>query len=107
MRRAVAAPMSGGTTSAESLIRDAHLALNNAGVHMSPSKVSRLVRQFKHRVEANGYSFGEFLANAVVMNAEQRRCLLANPDIARVISYADPTGEVAVARVMLAGGGAA
>ena len=46
--------LSGGSTSAENLIRAAHTALNNAGVRMSASKVNRLVRQFMHRVEANG-----------------------------------------------------
>lgn len=96
----------GGSTSAETLIRDAHIALINAGVHMSPSKVSRLVRQYKQRVEANGYSFGEFLANAVVMSADQRRRVMVDPAVARVISYADPTGESAVTNVMRAAGGA-
>jgi hypothetical protein len=66
---------------------------------MSPSKVSRLVREFKHRVEQNGFPFEEFLVNAVQVTAEQRRRLAANPDIAKVIRYADPTGETAVRNV--------
>ena len=103
--RPLPALATGGSTSAETLIRDAHTALSNAGIGMSPSKVSRIVRQFKHRVEANGFTFGQFLANAVVMNAEQRRRVLADPAIARVISYADPTGEAAVANVIRANGG--
>lgn len=96
-------PPAGGTTSAETLIRHAHKLLRNCGVQMSPSKVSRLVRDFKRRVEQNGFPFEAFLVNAVQVTAEQRRALLADPAIARVISYADPTGERAVSNAMRAG----
>lgn len=82
--------------SAESLVKHAHKLLANCGVPMSPSKVSRLVREYKHRVEQNGFSFEAFLVNTVQVTAEQRRRMLANPDIARVIAYADPTGEAVV-----------
>jgi hypothetical protein len=51
-------------------------------------------------VESNGLAFEEFLANSVQLTAEQRRRALANPDIARVIAYADPTGEAAVNNVL-------
>lgn len=84
----------------ETLIRDAHVILTNCGVAMSPSKVSRLARAFKTRVERNGFAFFDFLANAVQLDEQQRREALANPEIARVIGYADPTGETAVAHVM-------
>ncbi len=69
---------------------------------MSASKVARLVRQFQQRVEANGLPFDEFLCNAVVMDAEQRRRVLADPEIARVTKHSDPTGETAVNNVMRA-----
>lgn len=69
---------------------------------MSPSKVSRLVREFKHRVEKNGYPFEAFLVNAVQVTAIQRQQMLADPDIARAIAYADPTGEAAVNNVIRA-----
>lgn len=101
---ATSAPASGGTTSAEALIRHAQTLLGNCHVPMSPSKISRLVRQYKHRVEANGYPFEAFLVNAVEVTTEQRRALLAAPDVARVISYADPTGETAVRNVLRKGG---
>lgn len=81
---------------AESLIKAAHLVLENCNVRMSPSKVSRLVRDYQRHVAANGFPFLDFLVNAVQLTAEQRRQALMNPDIARVISYADPTGEAAV-----------
>lgn len=66
---------------------------------MSPSKVSRLVRQYKYRVEQNGFPFEAFLVNSVQMTEQQRRRLLADPAVARVISYADPTGETAARNV--------
>ena len=88
--------------SAEALTRAAHTILDNCGVPMGPSKISRLVRTFSARVEQNGFAFFDFLANAVVLSAEQRRVALANPDVQRVLSYADPTGETAVANVMAA-----
>jgi hypothetical protein len=91
---------SGGSTSAETLIKAAHIVLDNCGIRMSPSWVSRLVRTYKHRVERNGFPFIDFLANAVQLSAEQRRTALQNPDIACVITYADPTGETAVRNVM-------
>lgn len=92
--------MTGGTTSAETLMRHAQELLANCGIQMSPSKVSRLVRTFKHRVEGNGFPFEAFLVNSVQLTAEQRRKALANPNIARAISYADPTGETAVNNVL-------
>lgn len=91
---------SGGSTSADTLIAHAQKLLGNCGVEMSPSRVSRLVRQFKHRVETNGFGFDSFLLNAVQLTADQRRKALAHPDIARVISYSDPTGEAAVNNVL-------
>jgi hypothetical protein len=93
----------GGTTSVEKLKRAAHLVLDNCGIRMSPSKVSRIVRQYKGRVEANGFGFFDYLANAVQLSDQQKRAALLNPDIARAISYADPTGETAVNNVMRGG----
>lgn len=101
-----AKPASGGFTSAEAksqteqLTRIAHATLADCGMEMAPSKVSRLVRSFQHRVAGNGWSFFEFFANATILTTAQRRQALANPDVARTIAYADPTGELAVANVM-------
>lgn len=67
---------------------------------MGPRRVNKLVRDYQGRVEKNGYDFFAFLANAVQLSAEQRRRALLNPDIARVISYTDRTGEDAVTNVM-------
>jgi len=95
---------SGGSTfadtSPERLIRDAHTILANCGVTMNPQRVTRLVRTFKRRVEFNGWDFFHFLATAIQLNDTDRRKAMANPEVARVIAYADPTGETAVAHVM-------
>lgn len=105
---AIAVPRPDGSirtaSQTEVLIRDAHRVLGAAGVEMGPRKVARLVRRFESRVARNGWTFGEFLCNAVLLTAEQRRRALSNPDAAKVISYSDPTGEAAVNRVLRGGG---
>lgn len=98
--------ISGGTSSprptgqTDHLIRVAHVVLDNVGHAMSPSKVSRLVRRFEYQVAGNGWSFFDYLANSIALDAEQRRRALADPEVARVIAYADTTGETAVRNVM-------
>ena len=92
---------SGGTMSAEErLNRVANAVLDASGYAMGRSKVCRLVRDFRTRVEGNGFQFFEFFANALLLDADQRRRALMNPDVARAISYADPTGETAVSNVL-------
>ena len=99
-------PRSGGTTSAEAksqtdqAITYAHAVIANCGVVMSPSKVSRLVRQFEARVMRNGWTFFQFLANAAQLSAEQHHQALCDPELARLIAYLDPTGETAVNNVL-------
>lgn len=100
---AAARSATGGATSTEGLIRHAHRLLADSGVTMSPSKVSRLVRDYKRRVETSGFPFEAFLVNSALLTADQRRRALLNPNIVRVIAYADPTGETAVNRVMRGG----
>jgi hypothetical protein len=91
---------SGPGQTRDALINTAHLILANVGYAMSPTKVQRLVSTFERRVHGNGFSFFEFVANSVALSADQRRAELLNPDIARVIAYADPTGETAVNNAM-------
>lgn len=95
-----ATPTSGGAANAGTLIKHAQKLLINCGITMSPSKVSRLVREYRHRVERNGFAFEAFLVNSVMLTAEERRRVLANPDVAKAISYPDPVGEEAVRHVM-------
>ena len=86
----------GGSTSAEDLIKAAHKLLAEYEVSMSPSKVTRIVRTYKHHVEQNGFSFVDFLVNQVGISMNKR---WADLNTARVITYADPTGEDAVRNV--------
>jgi len=84
----------------EGLKQTARTILWNVGIDYGPNKINRLAVTFARRVERNGFAFFDFLANAVQLDAETRRRALANPDIQRVISYSDPTGETAVNNVM-------
>lgn len=86
----------------ERYTRVANAVLDASGYRVGRSKVSRLVRDFTARIERNGFEFFEFFANALLLDADTRRRALANPDVVRVIAYADPTGETAVANVMRA-----
>lgn len=79
----------------DSLIVAAQTILTNCGIAIGPRKVNRLVQTFQARVERNGFAFFDFLATSVQLDAAARRRALADPDIQRVISYADPTGETA------------
>lgn len=84
----------------ERLNRVANAVLDDSGYALGRSKVRRLIREFTARVESNGFEFFEFFANALLLDADQRRRALMNPDVARAISYADPTGEAAVGHVV-------
>lgn len=100
---ATAAPQTSGerrAPSTEGLTRIAHSVLDHFGYEMTRSHISRLVRRYQATVV--GWSFFDYFANAIALDSEQRRRALLNPEIARAISYADPTGETAVRNVMRA-----
>jgi hypothetical protein len=81
------------------LIAATHTILANCGVSMGPRRVNRLVQTFQQRVERNGFAFFDFLANTVQLDDERRRQALADPEVGRAISYADPTAETAIRNV--------
>jgi hypothetical protein len=102
----LAAPRSGGTTSPSKseLISATRLILDNCGIAFSQNKIARLVLTFQRRApHGSGHAFFLYLANAVQLSADQQHAVLLNPDIARVIAYADPTGETAVNNVLREG----
>ena len=102
---ALAATLTSGETRApttEQLTRIAHSVLDHFGYEMTRSHISRLVRRFQVSVAGSGWSFFDYTANAIRLDAHQRREALLDPDVARAISYADPTGETAVRNVMRA-----
>lgn len=101
------ATASGGTMSAEGgitvqttdhLIRDTNLMLSRAGLRLGPSKVARLARSWLGPLSADGDEYVAYLAAHLRLTVRQRH------DVAeqyrRVIAYADPTGETAVANVL-------
>lgn len=90
----------GGTSQRERLIRAAHAILDGCGYEMGPSRVLKIVCAFERKVASNGWSFFEYLANTVQLDADKRHQLLNDPDVMRVVSYADPTGETAVSNVL-------
>ncbi|AFO10234.1 hypothetical protein TAJ_49 [Mycobacterium phage Taj] len=77
--------------------RAAHLAFADTdGGVVTPAKINRLVRRFGHRLRRAGINFDELFA----LPPQRQRAALGDPDLLRVIAYADPTGETAVNRVM-------
>jgi len=84
----------------EKLKTAAATLLHNCGFEYGPNKIARLVLTFAHRVERNGFSFIDFLANSVRLSAEDRRRALADPELAELLKYwEDPTGFDAVRNV--------
>ena len=86
-------------TTPETLAREAYSVLASCGIAASRSKVSRIVRDYMRNVAGNGHPFGAYLLNTLQLTAQRRAALTNHPDWARVISYADPTGEQAVNNV--------
>lgn len=108
MRRAAAVTAGHGigvTTSPSQaeMIKAARLILDNCGIAFGQNRIVRLVLEFKRRApQGSGSTFFSYLAAKVQLSAAQQRDALRNPDIARCISYADPTGETAVNNVLQA-----
>jgi hypothetical protein len=106
MRHATATPTSGGimstvaTAQTQTLCRHAHVIAAAAGIDLGPSKVSKLVRRYEHQVADNGWRFWDFIANQLLLTADQRSRVLADPDAYRTISYLDRVGEDAVRNVI-------
>jgi hypothetical protein len=84
----------GQTESVEALIRHAHIALETAGVVLSPSKVSRRIRA---RVTQHGQESAERMIASYAAITSERGSFDAY-----CLTYADPTGETAARNVMAA-----
>jgi len=78
----------GQTESVEALIRRAHTVLAEAGVTVSPSKVSRRVRACVRKYSID--SAERMIANYAAITSER------GSFDAYCLTYADPTGESAV-----------
>jgi hypothetical protein len=78
----------GTTQTPESLIREAHSLLDARGITAGNTKVTRAVRGYLGRVSGSVTPFDEWILSAL------------HVDFARVIAYADPTGETAMRNVL-------
>lgn len=80
----------------------ATLICGNAEVAIGSNRIFKITQDWHRRMpNASGYAFFLYLTSEVFrLSQEQREYLLLNPDVLRVISYSDPTGEKAVNRVM-------
>jgi len=74
--------------------------ISASGLSVSPRKVIRLVRQYEHSVQRNGWRFFDFIATQLTLTAEQQSRVKSDPDAYRTIQYLDRTGETAVENVM-------
>jgi hypothetical protein len=90
----------------EYLIRVADQFAASSRSWVSRSRLRVLVRLYIGQVargwELNPWVFVDYLANALRGSEGVRRSAREDPALARVIGYADPTGETAVRHVMVA-----
>jgi len=96
-------PIRRSTSADESTQTEHHIRLGSDlltfwGIGMSHNRLVKHVRRFER--EVTGFTFFDYLANAVQADDEDRRRAHLDPELARAISYADPTGETAVRNVM-------
>ncbi len=80
------------------LIRETHAVFARFGVRVSHDRVTKLVGTYIRRVHANGYAFADYIAAQVAVSEVQRQ--VVSDELRKVVSYADPTGETAVANVV-------
>ncbi len=78
----------------QKLVIATHAVFDAAGIAWGPSKVSRLVRRYQHQGSGRR-AFFDYVANVLQMTARQRQEARADPNVVRVLRYADPTGEKA------------
>ena len=72
----------------ETLAREAFSILDARGITVSRSKISRIARDYLRHAVGSTATFESWLLSAL------------HVDFARVIAYADPTGETAVRHVL-------
>jgi hypothetical protein len=104
MTDATVADLTGGSASPsqQELACAARKYVDGAGIYLGQNKIMRLALRFKaFHPAADTPEFLGWFASEVNLDADQRRrAARSNPEIARVISYADPTGEAAVNNVI-------
>ena len=88
--------------SPDEMKRKAREQLNAAGIALGPNKINRQFVKFQsQQPDGDMPAWLEWLANTLTTSADQKRAKrLGDRDRAKVVSYADPTGELAVNNVM-------
>jgi hypothetical protein len=85
----------------DDLIRLTNLIVVNSGIEMSTQRVTRLVRNYRYSgVRGRGFEYFDYLCVQLQLRVEERHRLLADPEIAKALTYCDPVGEEATDRVM-------
>jgi hypothetical protein len=85
---------------AETLKADSRLILDRYGIPATPNFVNRVVMRYVKRVAHTGFPFAPWLVSQIQLTAEQRRRATADPQLAYMLSYADPVGETAINNVL-------
>lgn len=83
----------------EALKKSARTILWAAGVTWGPNRLARLCIRFITEVRGQGWDFFDFITTEIALSAERKAWLRDDPEIQRVIAYADPTGEAAASNV--------
>jgi hypothetical protein len=83
------------------LVNAGRVIVDHFHISFTTNRLLRLAIKFKERApQADKFLFFEFLASAIDLSDRQKQAALSSPDIARVLGYADPTGEQAVNNVL-------
>ena len=99
----LAAPGIGGTATPtkNELIEVGRVWLDHFHINFGNSKLFRLAINFKAKCpHAGRYMFVQYLCSALEISVEHQQRALRDPDVARVISYTDRVGELAVDHAM-------
>lgn len=67
----------------------------NAGIDISPNKVSRLVRRFVNRVDQENWNYLDFLSIQLQLTTQQQQAVVTSshwPEVINCTSY-DPTQQ--------------
>ena len=84
----------------EALKADSRLILDACNVPATPNFINRVVMRYVGRVAHTGFPFAPWLVSQVQLTAEQRRRAATDPQLAYMLSYADPVGETAIHNVL-------
>lgn len=86
--------------STNELVNVARTVVDHYHISYSTNRIARLAVNFKrHAPLGDKYLFFEYLSAQIHLSDKQKQAALNTPDLARVIGYADRTGEWAAFNV--------